>query len=225
MKQGQISLKRIGIDKTNSRIVGITAIAAFLVMFFLVASYMLFTQLTYQNKVIGVKKKAASQLEANIKAGDSLVASYKSFVGMPQNLLGGNPQGTGPQDGNNAKIVLDALPSRYDFPALTASLEKIALDQHVVIKTITGIDDEVAQAEQGTKGEAKPIPIPFEISVEGDYASTQAFISALGSSIRPFQILTAKVSVDDKGVLTLRLTGQTFYQPEKILNIQKQVVK
>jgi hypothetical protein len=224
MAQSNISLKRIGIDKTNARIVVITAVAAFLVVFFLVASYMLFTKLMYQNRVIGKKKAAVSQLQENIKARDSLVESYEAFEGAAQNILGGDPTGTGPKDGTNAKLILDALPSKYDFPALTASLEKLLLDQNVKITGITGTDEEVVQAEQQSSGSPTPVEIPFEFSVSGDYAAIQRVISTLEQSIRPFQVLTTQIT-GDQADLTLKLTGKTYYQPEKGLRIDMQVVK
>lgn len=224
MAQGQISLKRIGVNKTNGRIFVIIAAAAFLVVFFLMGSYMLFKQLTYQNKVMGVKRDAVKQLEANVKASGTLVSSYESFIASPQNLIGGVPEGNGPRDGNNAKIVLDALPSKYDFPALAASLEKVLTDQHVSIKSITGTDDEIVQAGQQGGGASQPVEIPFEISVTGDYSSIQGVITALDRSIRPFQILSTKVA-GDQDSLSLTVTGKTFYQPEKSLTITKKVVK
>lgn len=224
MAQGQISLKQIGVDKANGRIFAITAAAAFLVVFFLVGSYMLFKQLTYQNKVIGIKRQAVTQLKANIKASDTLVNSYESFVASPQNLIGGAPDGNGPRDGNNAKIVLDALPSKYDFPALAASLEKVLTDQRVNIQSITGTDDEVVQATQASAGESVPIEIPFAVTVTGDYAAIQGVIGALDRSIRPIQVLNAKVAGDQQA-LSLTVTGKTFYQPEKSLTITKKVVK
>lgn len=223
MGQGQISLKRIGVDKTNGRIVVITAGAAFLVVFFLTGSYMLFKQLAYQNRVMGIKRQAVTQLQANIEASGSLVNSYKSFTASPQNLIGGVPEGNGPKDGNNAKIVLDALPSKYDFPALAASLEKVLVDQRVNIQSITGTDDEVVQATQ-TAGASTPVEIPFEVTVTGDYAAIQGVITALDRSIRPFQIATAKVAGDQQA-LSLTVTGKTFYQPEKTLTITKKVVR
>lgn len=224
MAQKQVSLKQIGLDKTNSRIVTITSVAAFLVVFFLVASYMLFTQMMYQNKVIGAKRKAATQLEQNIKARDSLVTSYEAFVNVPQNALGGNPDGTGPQDGNNAKLVLDALPSKYDFPALAASLEKVAVDQKVGIRNITGTDDEVAQTTQQQAAKPAAVEIPFEMTVVGNYQSIQGVIGAMNASIRPFQLQKLQIT-GDQGELTLTLGAKTFYQPESVLNIRKEVVK
>jgi hypothetical protein len=125
MAQGQISLKRVGVDKANARIVMVSAGAAFLSVFFIISSIALFSQIRYQNKVISQKKVAVKQLDANLKARDELVDKYKAFVAAPQNILQGNPDGTGPADGSNAKLVLDSLPSKYDFPALTSSIEKL----------------------------------------------------------------------------------------------------
>lgn len=223
MAGGQISLKRIGVDKTNSRIVTVTAISAFLVVFFLVASYMLLNQLLYQNKVIGYKKKAVAQLQTNIKSRDSLVTSYKAFVSAPQNLLGGNPNGSGPNDGSNAVIVLDALPSSYDFPALTASLEKLLLSQGVKIDSISGTDEEATQTTDSTSGKPAPVEIPFEFSVSGNYNSIRGVIDVLERSIRPFQVLTTEIT-GDQSDLKLKVTGKTYYQPENTLKIVQKVI-
>lgn len=219
----QLSMKRIGVDKTNGRIVAITAAAAFLVVFFLVASFSLFSTLTYQNRIIKTKKQAVTQLKKNLTARDSLVRSYKNFAAAPTNFIGGSPTGGGPQDGSNAKLVLDALPSKYDFPALTASLEKVASDQKVSIESITGTDDEVAQANQATNSPA-PVEIPFEMKVTGDYAAVQRMISAFDHSVRPIQIQKMQITGDQKE-LSLDVTAKTFYQPEKTLNIRTKVIK
>lgn len=223
MAGGQISLKRIGVDKTNARIVLVTAVAAFLVVFFLIASYMLFTQLVYQNKVIGVKRAAVKQLRANITARDSLVNSYKAFVSAPQNMLGGNPNGNGANDGNNAKIVLDALPSKYDFPALTASLEKLLTGQKVKIESINGTDEEATQGQSSNSGLPATVEIPFDFTASGDYNSIRNVIDALGKSIRPFQVLSTEVSGDQSN-LKMKVTGKTYYQPESGLKIEMKVV-
>ena len=219
----QLSMKRIGVDKTNARIVAITAGAAFLVVFFLVASFSLFSTLTYQNRIIKAKKEAVTQLKSNIKARDSLVASYTKFAESQQNFIGGSSNGAGGQDGSNAKIVLDALPSKYDFPALTASLEKMAFDQKVTINELTGTDDEVAQSNQASNSPAT-IEIPFEIKVKGDYAAAQRLVDSFDRSIRPIQLQTMKVTGDAKEI-TLTVTAKTFYQPAKTLSIRTKVIK
>jgi len=223
MAQAQVSLKRIGVDKTNSRIVLITAISAFVAVFCIVASVSLFGTLLYQNKVIGVKKTAVKQLQTNLTARDSLVTSYKAFIATPQNIIGGSSTGAAANDGNNAKIVLDALPSKYDFPALATSLEKLATTQGVSIKSLGGTDDEVAQ-DTGSGNSTQPIAVPFEMTVTGNYDSIKNLVTAMEKSIRPIQVLKTEISGDQQE-LSLTLSAQTFYQPEKALNITKKVVK
>ena len=118
MAVGKPSEKRLLINQANSRIVAVTTAASFIVVFCLVASYTLVGELAYQNRVLGKKKAALSQLKTDINSVQTLETSYTAFVQTPQNVLGGNTHGQGGMDGDNAKIVLDALPSKYDFPAL-----------------------------------------------------------------------------------------------------------
>ena len=107
MARAIASTKRVLISKANSRMVITTAVAAFVVVFSLVASKQLLSQVSYQNRVISKKKQAVSQLKTDLSARDSLVNSYQAFVGTSQNVLGGNPNGSGEQDGDNARLVLD----------------------------------------------------------------------------------------------------------------------
>ncbi len=217
-------MKRVGVDKTNTRIVAVTSAATFLVIFFLVASFSLFSTLTYQNRLIGSKKQAVTQLKKNLTARDSLVTSYKAFAASPQNFIGGTIDGTGPQDGSNAKLVLDALPSKYDFPALATSLEKLASDQQVKIGSISGIDDEVAQSTKADAGQPVAVEMPFEMKVTGDYASVQRLVGAMEHSIRPITVDKLQITGDQKD-LSLNITAKTYYQAEKTLTIGTTVIK
>lgn len=218
------STKRALISKANSRIVVTTAIAAFVVMFSLVASKALLSQASYQNRVITKKKAALTQLKADLNARDSLVNSYQAFVGTSQNVLGGNPDGTGDQDGDNARLVLDALPSKYDFPALATTLDKLITSQNLQILSITGTDEEVAQANNQSSSTPQPIAMPFEFQVSGKYDSIKKLEDIFEHSIRPFQVQKIELS-GNEGNMTATVTAQTFYQPEKNLNIKMEVVR
>ena len=218
------SAKRLMIDQANAKIVAYVSVAAFIVVFSLVATKTLISQASYQNHVISKKRAAVTQLKADISATGQLKTAYDAFTGASQNVLGGNTSGTGAQDGNNAKIVLDALPSSYDFPGLTTSLEALLGGQGVAITNITGTDDEVAQSTNQSSVTPQPVPMPFSVSVQGDYASIQNVINALQNSIRPMQLLTLNLS-GNQDKLTLTVTAQTYYQPAKSLNINKVIVK
>lgn len=219
-----ISSKRALIDKSNSTLVIITSVAAFVVVFSLVATKTLISQAAYQNRVIDAKRTAVNQLKADQKAVDSLKASYDAFNSTAKNIIGGDPNGNGPQDGPNYQIVLDALPSSYDFPALATSLEKIMTGQNVTIDGISGTDDEVAQSSNTASGSPQPVAMPFQISVTGSYQAIQSLVSEFEHSIRPFQIQTITLSGDQSN-LNAQITAQTFYQPAKTFSIGSKVVK
>lgn len=221
---GTGSTKHTLIDKTNTRMVAIVSVAAFVSVFCLVATKTFVSQAAYQNRVISAKRDAVRQLEDNISAVEKLKNSYKAFVSTSTNALGGLPEGVSDRDGDNAKIVLDALPSSYDFPALATSLDKLIVGQNVQINSIAGTDDELAQAANQSSADPQPAPIPFQLSVTSDYDGTKRVISAFERSIRPIQIKTIDISGDSKD-LTLSIEAQTYYQPSKSMNIQTKVVK
>lgn len=218
------STKRSLINKANSTIVIATSVAAFVVIFSLVAAKTLLSQAAYQNRVITAKKTAVTQLKADLAARDGLVTSYKAFVSTPTNVIGGSPNGTGPQDGDNAKLVLDALPSSYDFPALATTLEKIVTGQNLQIQSITGIDQELTEGGTTATGSPKPVAMPFQVQVTGSYTAVQSLVDLFHRSIRPFQIQTMDLSGNQSN-MTLAITAQTYYQPEKTFNVNAKVVK
>lgn len=226
MAKPLISTKRLLIDKTNRRIVIFVAIASFITVFSLVASRALLSQRGYQARVTAKKEKAVKQLKDNVDAVSTLKTSYTTFVGSSENVLGGNPSGQGDKDGDNAKIILDALPSKYDFPALAASLEKVLTSstQSLKIIGISGTDQEVAESSNTSSSAPVPVPMPFQVSVGGNYAAMQILITTLEKSIRPIQIQRLSFTgSDDK--LVLSITAQSFYQPAKTLSITKEDVQ
>ncbi|HJQ09137.1 MAG TPA: hypothetical protein VJ836_06680 [Candidatus Saccharimonadales bacterium] len=217
--------KRSLISKANSTMVVATTAAAFVLVFALVAGKSLIGQAAYQNKVISTKKTALMQLEADLEARDRLQASYKAFVAANPNVLGGDSTANvTDKDGDNAKLVLDALPSKYDFPALTTSLEKIIQGQNLQIMNISGTDLEAAQAGKQTSPTPTPVAMPFQVQVSGSYQSIQNLTSVFMNSIRPFQIQTMEISGDESSMTAL-ISAQTFFQPEKSLSIKTEVVQ
>lgn len=223
MAKLQLTTKKMQIDKAQASIVAIVATTVFVTVFSLVSTKALWTQRGYQARVIDRKSTANDQLAKNVDSVKDLVSSYQQFVDSSTNILDGNPAGTGELDGDNARLVLDALPSKYDFPALTSSLEKIMTDRKIQ-GTITGTDDEVAQAATGESGSPAPVEIPFQISVTGSYTSTQDLVSVFERSIRPFNIQKITIA-GGASSMTTSLDVKTYYQPEKTLNIRKEIVE
>lgn len=222
---GQVSTKRIAISKANAQMLTVLSIAAFISVFCLVASKYVFSQNMYVGKVINAKSKTNSRLVANIKAADSLVTHYKTFVSKPTNALGGDSKGpVNGKDGDNGTLVLDALPDKYDFPALTSSIEKIVNSQGLDVSSLTGTDDQLNQTD-ATSAAPKPVEMPFELAVDqANYRVAQDLIKSMQLSIRP--IVVDKLEISGGGAnMRIDITAHTFYQPGKALTITKKVVK
>lgn len=225
MANSKISMKHVAIDKANARMVATVAICTFVVIFSLVAARSVWSQTRYQAKVIGVKSKAHQQLEKNLKAFDSLAATYKAFDGTSTNIIGGISSGTSDKDGTNSKIILNALPSTYDFPALTSSLEKIFKDQGLSVSSISGTDDELNQKSNTASPEPEVVEIPFSFSINNaDYSTIEKLAGRLERSIRPIHIDTMTLS-GGASDMTVSVTAHTYYQPAKSVSITKKVVK
>lgn len=220
----KLTSKKSQIDKAQAMSVSIVAVAVFVAVFSLVSTKSLWTQRSYQARVIDKKRIADKQLKDNVTSVQDLVQSYQQFVGATTNIIGGNPAGTGEKDGDNARLILDALPSKYDFPALTTSLEKVITDKGLKIESITGTDDEVNQAAAKSEAEPQPVAMPFQISVTGSYASVQDVLTSLEKSIRPFKSKKL-VLKSGTGAITLTLDSQTYFMPQRSLDIRKEEVR
>jgi len=218
------STKRVAIDKASAQMVTTTAVAALVIVFSLIAAQAVWSQHGYLSRVTKEKEKAFTTLQANVKAVSDLTSSYRAFVSTSTNVIGGNTNGTGDNDGDNAKIVLDALPPQYDFPGLTSSLEKILKD-HNYTGTIAGTDDELAQQANQSATSPAPVPMPFNLTVSNaNYSSVQDLVGLLQRSIRPIQIDNLGLS-GSANAMNVTITAHTYYQPGKSLKITTKVVK
>ncbi len=211
---GQLSTKHVLVDKANTTVIIAAAAAAAIVVFSLFASKALIDKISYQNKVIGKRSTANEQLEKNIDSKNQLVASYTAFSESPESVLG-TPE-------SNSKIVLDALPSKYDFPALATSIDGIITGAGMAVESINGSDLETS-AEQSNVSPT-PVVVPFEFLAKGSYDAARKLITDLQRSIRPFKVISVDFTASEGGIVTVRVAGETYYQPAKDLGIQSKKV-
>jgi hypothetical protein len=232
-----VSMKHVQIDKANSVVVAAVAAAAFVLVFAGFAARSLIEIRNYQARVIEQKLEARDDIRLSLEGAQQLQSTYNAFVAQPQNIIGGNSNAAGERDGDNGRIVLDALPSSYDFPALITSLEKIMSTQNVTIGSITGNDEELMQSgvgEPGVTGEVgategavvadAPVVMPFSVTVSGNYQAIQDLVSVFERSIRPFHPLSLTLGGSEDN-MTLSVEYKTYYQPETLFQVRKEVVK
>lgn len=225
MAKNEASSKRIAIDKASAQMVAIVAVSAFVTVFCLMASKTVLSQNQYNSRVMSAKQKAYNQLQNNIDAFNDLQKSYKAFNSTSTNVIGGLTDGTGDNDGSNSKIILNALPSTYDFPALASSVEKIITERGMQVGSITGTDDQVNQQDNVSSSNPQEVEIPFTFTVNNaNYRSVEELFKALQSSIRPFQV--DKVSITGGGNdMTVTVEAHTYFQPARSIQPTTKVVK
>ncbi|HVX56649.1 MAG TPA: hypothetical protein VHA37_02860, partial [Candidatus Saccharimonadales bacterium] len=224
MPLANVSTKHLAISKANAQMVAVVAGASIVTVFCLVASKAVLGTNRYLAHVISKQKTAHQQLETNLANYNGLSKAYNKFDAASPNIIGGDRDGTGQNDGPNSTIILDALPSTYDFPALTSSIEKILSDSGVQVTSISGTDDQISQQDNLSSPNPQPVDMPFSFTVtNASYASVAQLITKLQESIRPIQIDTLDIT-GSMNNMTVNLTAHTYYQPGKTVNVSQQVV-
>lgn len=223
MAKQTISAKRLQIDRAKANVVVFVSVAAFVTVFSLVSSKALLGKRSFQARVITEKETTLNTLKSNNDAATKLVASYKTFNSAPDNLLGGNPSGSGDKDGENSKLILDSLPSRYDFPGLTSSVEKMITSQGSKIESISGTDDEIAQS--AAEDSSKPVEMPFQVDAKNSPDGIQRILQTFGKSIRPMTITKLTFTVENSSSMRVSINAKSYYQPKKVLEIKTKVVQ
>lgn len=224
-KGPETSLKRVAISKANAQIVIVVSVASFVTIFCLFAAKALFSQNSYQARVISAKEKAHKQLQTNLQNFTKLSASYTTFNSQNPNVIGGHSNGNSQNDGSNSQIILDALPDTYDFPALTSAVENVLTGAGLKVTSLTGTDDELNQQSNTSSPNPQAVSMPFSFTVDSaSYSSVSRLIAKLQSSIRPIQIDTLELSGGTNN-MTLTVSAHTYYQPSKAVSITQKEVK
>lgn len=206
----------------------VIAVGTIITVFSLMSTKALVSKAAYQNRVIQARHDSSKQLKSDVKNANTLVTQYKQvFIGtVSQNVIGGKNDSSvsaQPPDGDNGRIVLNALPTNYDFPALLTSMSKLLSSNSIGGATIGGSDQSSTISNVPA---TNPQPSNIDLTVGGtaDYARTQNLIKDLERSIRPFDITVLTLNGNESNmVLTMNLT--TYYQPAKTININSKEIR
>lgn len=223
-----VSTARLKMDKTNSRILTVVVVAVFVSVFCLVSSKALLQQAAYQRRLLGARRTTVEQLIKDKDAANTLMDQFANvFQGSsPTNILGGKSvaaANTMPPDGNNASIVLDSLPTTYDFPALISSVEKILNSNSISSPQINGTDQS-ATADNKSSDKPKSATISLTVAGQGSYDHIQKLIADFERSTRPFDITSLQLT-GSNNFMSFQMNLYTYYQQAKTLGIGSKEVK
>ena len=227
MKPKNAIQKQLKMDKQKSNLVGVVAIATVVTIFCLVSSKTLLSQATYHRRVLNARRDAIKQLNQNIEAANTLAQQYQIFqTGNPVNIIGGKNSTDSsllPPDGDNARLILDALPSTYDFPALITSVAKILDNNGIKNPSVDATDD-----SSSVSNDAQPHPqtanMTLTVNGSANYKAIRSLVRDFERSTRPFDI----TSIDLKGSersMSFTIVMNTYYQPALSLELTTKDVK
>ncbi|OGL36097.1 hypothetical protein A3A68_00800 [Candidatus Saccharibacteria bacterium RIFCSPLOWO2_01_FULL_48_13] len=219
--------KQLKMDKSNTSVVVTVVVATIIVVFCGFSAKALFTQGAYQRRVVDAKHQTVKRLEDNITAAQSLSQQYDVFESANPNAIGGKSdvaENAAPPDGKNSRIVLDALPTQYDFPALISSLSKLVSLHPITNPNIGGSDQSSAFSNQPSV-EPQPLTIQ-QIPISGtmSYAVLQDLFKDIERSIRPYDVTALQFSGSGSN-MTVTLNMSTQYQPATIIELENKEVK
>ncbi len=205
-------------DNSQKRLTILVSLSVVVTIFCLASTKVLLDFASYHRHELSAKRLVIKQLEANITTADNLKSQYQSFNSINPNFIGGKnttDPNTSPPDGDNARLILDALPSKYDFPALISSVSKILAGDAIASPGIAGSD---LSATTSAAPSASPSPIEIPLSINGltSYAGAQNLIRDLERSIRPFNITTLDFGGSNSAI-SISAGLSTYFQPAKIL--------
>lgn len=199
--------KREKISKANSTVFVAVAVASVIVMFSVISMKFLWSQLSYNSRVISAKTEARDQVQTNLQNFDQLSSEYTA---LDSNAA------------TNSKTILHALPPVYDYAGIATYMESLAQLSGVTLPGSVGED--ISASAEKTAIVSEPVEVPMTFEVNGPYDNIVQFIRNTEYSIRPIHITSVEYSgTSDR--LKAVVSATTYYQPARDLGVGKREVK
>jgi hypothetical protein len=224
----QITSKHIQINKAQKTMLVVTVAATVITVFSVIISRTLLAQARFQSHVISARHEATKQLKENVEAARTLASQYNQvFEGSsPTNVIGGvndpSPEAV-PPNGDNGRLVLNALPTAYDYPALLTSVSKLLAQDGIGTPSIGG-SDQSSTVDNSPSPNPKVLNIDLSVSGTATYNGVQSLIKDFGRSIRPYDITKLSLNGSESSMsVSINLT--TYYQQAKTLKLKTKEVR
>ena len=232
-----ISVKQLKTDKANTTIIIILSICSFIFVFSVIASKTLISQYSYQSRVTKAQQNTLSILNTDKSSAQQLITSFNTFNALNPNIIGGSSSLIQTnQDGTNSKIILDALPSSYDFPATITSFENLLNVPNLSVSNLSGSDTAAtaaapAAASPSTSTATVPVTaptgtvaVPITFTVTGSYSTNISALQNLENSIRPVGIDGIDFTGSDSAS-NMVVTAHTYYLPSTGFTTSEETIK
>lgn len=230
--------KRTQIANANRAMFIWIAVVSALFGFAVVVSMFLIQMISFNEKVIKEKNNTIAVLKIN---NENIVALKDQIRVLEASEILENLKVD--SSDNALQVILDALPSDANSPALGSSLQNKLLDVNGVsidsLNVVPVIGVESLSADGSLEVETNSIDgvvqseIPFSFSVIGSEEDLRTLLQNLEKSIRTIDITSMEIekqtsSNSDGGssdYLLLKVIGRAYYQEEQVIELKDMVIK
>lgn len=219
--------KRTQIAKANRTMFLWVAIVSVILGVALVASIFLVQKIIFNERVLAEKAKTVSTLEknnVNIKKLEENIRALDTNADLSKVKV--NP------DDQAIQVILDALPSEANSPALGASIQNkllagipgltlvsLQVDPVLGVETLDPSTQSTTVAAPSGQSE-----ITFRFSVSGSETALKAALTNLERSIRTINISSLRIESQGTSRL-LTVQASAFYEPARVVQLKDKVVK
>lgn len=220
--------KRTQISKTNRMMFVWIAISSVIVGIALVVAFSLVQQLLYNERVLAEKENTVTILKHN----NSVIPELQTQV----RVLDANEAlrlVRASEENQAVQVILDALPSEANSPALGASLQNKLLTgingltiESLQVDPVQGVEilAEDASVEDASASGDGANQITFQFSLSGSPEALKQVLTNLERSIRAIDILTLRIESQGANQL-MSVQARAFYEPARVLELKDKVVK
>lgn len=216
--------KRQQIDSSKRTMFIAVAVAAFAVGAALVIAYFLANQIWFHTKIIAAKQDTLSTIKKNIEAVDELKDNIR--VLDTNETLNSSKRD---KESSALQVILDALPSKANSDALGASLQlRFAGEVGGVVVEALSVDvvdeDDTSGESSSSSDESDSPSIGFRMTVAGSAKGLKELLARFEKSIRVIKLDSIEIQAGENR-LTMVLTGRSFYEPARVIEVGTRVEK
>lgn len=221
--------KRTQIAKTNKMMLLWIAGSSVIIGAAIVVAFYLGQKLIYNERILAEKQKTISTLQSNIAVAPKLQTAVRALdVNAALATSKAKP------DDQTIQVILDALPSDANSPALGASLQNKLLAgidglevDSMQVDSVQGIESlsNNQQSDDQTASSDKAEEITFQFAVTGNQKALKQVLTKLERSIRTIDILSLRIESRGPNDQSMAVRARAFYVPAVDIKLYDKVVK
>lgn len=217
--------KRAQIAKANRTMFIWIAVSSAVIGVAIVLIIFLAQNLFYNERLLAEKNKTISVLEANNSAIPGLKSEVR-VLDTNEALAAARAK----ESDQTLQVILDALPSDANSPALGASLQSKLLAgipglvvESLQVDPVVGVESLSDGAVVNASSGAPAYEITFQFAVSGSPEALELVLQNLERSIRLIDVRTLRIETQGSSQL-MTINARAFYEPARVLELTDKVV-